>query len=265
MRFFYVFIAAFFLNDSALAGNLTKFSIQDRTVVLYTPQSAEGRASALLVALHGGFGTDEQFQKIRLNRQADRYGFRIAYLNGTRLSKFKKDRRAWNAGECCGKPAQQNSNDEGHIRRVILHLMSQGLADRKNIHLVGHSNGSMMAYRFACNNHRLISSVVGISGTLAMGQCANASGIKVLHIHGQQDKNAPFAGGHGSKGAADYNHRPVELHKSMLERAGARVTLEVLSGSEHSINSLQRGLRKKTRKFLAATIADFVTASGPRP
>ena len=134
----------------------------------------------------------------------------MAYPEGTggRLESMK-NRRTWNAGRCCGQAVKQNVDDVLFIKQLIDDVQARYAIDTRRVYVAGMSNGAMMAYRLACEIPDKIAAIIAVSGTLAMDNCDAAKDVPVLHIHGDQDNNVPFAGGQGSGSIAGVNHRSV--------------------------------------------------------
>ena len=231
--------------------------IDGRPYSLVSPDTSEGQVLPLLIALHGGLSSQELFQEsFPMERQVNRGNFRVVYLNGTVLPRMTASGRSvWNAGDCCGP--QLGVDDVGYIAAVIDTLVERNLADRNQVYLMGHSNGAMMAYRFACERPDMVRGVVSISGTLATQTCGNASGVSVLHIHGAQDENVPIEGGRG-KGVSGIDHQSLNATQKALEQAGASVDVQILNRAAHDLRGLNRAYLRTYRTTLPAAVAQFM-------
>ncbi|MEZ5235757.1 MAG: alpha/beta fold hydrolase [Acidimicrobiales bacterium] len=151
----------------------------------------------LLLALHGGGGTGTQFeQQSRFDELAEANGFLVAYPDGTGIGRFERG-RVWNAGRCCG-PAADGSDDPDDVAflaAVIDDIASGHAVDRDRVVITGHSNGSMMALRFACERADLVAGVASQAGPLVTdGACQPSRPVPVLALHGTADANVPYAG-----------------------------------------------------------------------
>ncbi|HEY8907859.1 MAG TPA: hypothetical protein VIM63_17675, partial [Rhodoferax sp.] len=108
----------------ASAGQLSTDTYAGRSAVIYTPTNLPAfGARALVVVLHGGLGSAQRIASQRsesalnMNAAAEQGGFVVAYLNGTPVTRFLgADKLGWNAGSCCGVPAEKKVNDVGYIQ-----------------------------------------------------------------------------------------------------------------------------------------------------
>jgi polyhydroxybutyrate depolymerase len=152
------------------------------------------------VVLHGGFGSAGQAeQAYGWDTLANRHGFLVAYPDGVG--------RSWNAGWCCGPAHQQNVDDVGFVAAVIAELSAGGDVDPRRVYVTGVSNGAMLAYRMACDAPGLLAAIGPVAATMVC-ECAQPQPISLLHIHGLEDRNAPYWGGVGPK-AFDQRPRPA--------------------------------------------------------
>ena len=121
------------------ATTLTE-TIAGRNAILYQPTNLSPVGSrALVVVLHGGMGNAERISSLRsegslnLNAVADAGGFMVAYLNGTRVSSvLGPNMLGWNAGACCGLPADLRVDDVAYLTQAI-----GAIAERYGINLKG--------------------------------------------------------------------------------------------------------------------------------
>lgn len=230
-----------------------------RDYVLYKPASLAARPPLLLV-LHGGGGNANWMTRhLDMNAMADRYGFMVAYLNGTGTgSLLLNNLRTWNAGSCCGPAVKTQSDDKGYIIGFIQLMAQQQNIDSARVYLTGHSNGAMMSYRMACEMRDKIAGIVAISGTVGVDRCS-APALPVLHIHGTQDPNVPMQGGKGKlRQTKDVVFRSLAENAAMLQAAGARYTLLLVPEAEHKLTSIDETLEKTTGRTLPETIARFL-------
>ncbi|MEJ0062574.1 MAG: PHB depolymerase family esterase [Alphaproteobacteria bacterium] len=230
-----------------------------REYALYTPASVKG-AAPLLVVLHGGGGNANwMHRQLDWDSVADHYGFRIAFLNGTDGKRFFTHKmRSWNAGNCCGPAAQSNANDNGYISGFIGMMSRQGLADARRVYLMGHSNGAMMIYRFACTYSDQIAAAVVVSGSVQIEDICKAPRLPMLHVHGLDDVNVPVAGGKGiGKFTGDLMMRSVQQSDDFMKAAGASVQTILLPNTPHALAIISENMEKQTGKTLAETAAQF--------
>ncbi|MGB1697086.1 MAG: alpha/beta hydrolase family esterase [Thermoplasmatota archaeon] len=150
----------------------------------------------LLIALHGGLGTPRSMMdKSQFDTWADQEGFIVVYPEGMD--------RTWNAGHCCGKARDQNRDDVAFLEAVIDKVRSEHEISR--IGVTGHSNGAMMAYRFAAERSE-VDFVAVVAGAIGGQKNAFADPyeipapgrpVEVVIIHARDDPNVPYNGGSG--------------------------------------------------------------------
>lgn len=234
---------------------------EGRPYRLYTPAALEGVADApLVVVLHGAYGTGDWIeQNLRLNAEADRLGFRVAYLNGIR---GVTGVQTWNAGNgCCGAAFRRDIDDVAYITGFIRHIA--GSLPSSRIAIVGQSNGGAMAYRLACEAPDVAGSFVSISGPLMVDECQPSTGNRFLHIHGENDANIPIGGGIG-QGDRTITWNSVEHSQAALEQAGVAFTLITVPQAAHSLDSFQAAATSQNLPSLAERIGGFVAETFPQ-
>lgn len=245
------------LAGTAAAGDWRHTEIGGRKIMVYTPERLEGRAAPMLLALHSDFGTPEGFaETFPIYMHADRLGFRVAYAEGARIARVA-EHRDWNAGDCCGAAAQQGVDDVAFLRAVADGAVAEGLTHPESFFLFGHSNGAMMAYRFACAHPERLAGVVAVSGTLTTQGCGSAEGVTLLTIHGLLDIRVPYEGGQGET-VENFGFLPVRDAVNALHHAGASVTLERVHHGAHAWGAMKRAYETQEGFPLIERIADFV-------
>ena len=246
-------------------GKSHQETLGDRTYIVYTPPAASLPRTGnipLLIVLHGGFGRAAQIQHyIGLDPLADKYGFIIAYLDGTPVARrLSAKREGWNAGGCCGQPETNNVDDVGFIRSSIAAIHEKYGIDPAQVYGTGHSNGGMMTQRILCET-TLYKEGVSISGTLQMERktCPAAKGKHIVDIHGAQDENLPVAGGHGPKAINKKTDYKSQAHtKAVFEASGATYQLILLDGATHKPETINAALIKTKGKTLPQEIIDVL-------
>ena len=236
-----------------------------RTLYVHLPSSLPPKGSrSLVVVLHGGLGNAEHIVAQRsepglnLDAAADKYGFVVAYLNGTPVTRMLSgDMKGWNAGECCGMASAGNVDDVGYIRGAIRVLAGSYGVDPGRVYGVGHSNGAMMVLRLMCETE-LFAAAMPISGALEIEarSCPAARGKSILAIRGAGDSNVPMAGGTG-KGLSRTNFRSQEYTRQVFVDSGARYSLLVLPGAEHRLETIEGALERTEGLGLAEKAAAF--------
>lgn len=189
---------------------------EERSYRLFVPPHNAAQPLPLMVVLHGGLGNaDETERTTGMNRVARANGFMVAYPNGTG-ARLLKNRRTWNAGNCCGPASDRGIDDVAFIRAMLADIARKTALDRRRVYVTGMSNGAMLAYRLACEMPSQIAAIVPVAGTMAVNRCPGIENIPVLHIHGEKDRNVPFQGGMGEDAIAGVAHRSVPETLQMI-------------------------------------------------
>lgn len=247
---------------AAPAGPGLTLSVDGRPFNLYTPPALEGRSGPLVLVLHGGLSSADEFMsRFSLIAEAERSGFRVAYLDGTLHGRERRDRRTWNAGSCCGSAHEQGIDDVGYLSDIIAGLTAQGLTDPRQVFLLGSSNGAMMSYRFACERGNLIRGVIALSGPLVIDRCGNAAGVRILHIHGTADRLVPIEGGGGGDWLSGSDFRSVEETVAELRAGGATVEVMLIDGANHGVQRIDAAMQSQLGVGLATVVAQFIRNS----
>jgi poly(3-hydroxybutyrate) depolymerase len=245
----------------------THETFQGRALIVHAPGALPDPAKrALIIVLHGGLGNADLVESkfaegpMNLNASADQNGFVVAYLNGTRASPFvASERLAWNAGGgCCGAPFRDNVDDVGYIADAVHMLASRYGVPGNRVFAIGHSNGAMMAQRLICESHA-VAAIVAIAGPLNIQpqDCPGARGKRILAIHGLDDENVPFAGGHGTKGLAQVNYASEVQSQQIMERSGATYELDGLAGADHPLDHIDAAVRRAEGQSIAEKALRF--------
>lgn len=159
-----------------------------RTFHLYRPAELASPA-ALVVMLHGGFGSGSQAeQSYGWDAEADAGHFLVVYPDGLN--------RAWNTGGgCCGMSAANNVDDIGFITSTVTAIERQTPIDKRRVYATGISNGGIMSYTLACRT--TVFAAIGPDSATQLGPCASPAPLSVIHIHGTADTRIPYEGGRG--------------------------------------------------------------------
>ncbi len=208
----------------------------DRRYIVYVPSSWRGGAMPVIINMHGGGG---RAQTARLQSLMDRYaeshGFLAVYPDGIGGTIYSHRLLHFYPGLEYTDFFGKDSIDDVRFARDLLDDMASifGIA---SVYATGLSNGSMMAYRLACDMSDTLSGVACIAATMLRSNEPQGR-IPVLHIHGTNDLNAPYAGGHGlfatvpidHVGAEENilkwaNHDGCSLTPSVVERNNATIS-----------------------------------------
>jgi polyhydroxybutyrate depolymerase len=165
---------------------------------------------ALVIAMHGGGGSAQQFESSSLlTEKADFAGFIVVYPEGVASIGLLKA-RTWNAGGCCAFAQENNINDVKFISVLIDKLVSTYKINPKKVYATGHSNGGMMAYRLACELSGKIAAIAPNASSMVIKTPCNPSRqVPVLHMHSALDTNVPYKGGYGS-GVSNAYFPPID-------------------------------------------------------
>jgi polyhydroxybutyrate depolymerase len=157
---------------------------------------------ALVVVLHGGFGTGQGAQ--------DAYGW-DAVAQSSRVVIAYPDGigRSWNGGRCCGAAQSRNIDDVAFLTEVIRDLERRDGVDPRRIYVTGMSNGAIMAYRLACEGPIPLAAIGPVAGDLEVPCTSPVVPVSVMAIHGTADQNVPLGGGVGVKSFVKTEHTSV--------------------------------------------------------
>jgi polyhydroxybutyrate depolymerase len=226
-----------------------------REYYLHAPTTTAPGA-ALFVVLHGGAGNAHSIETgTGFSALADAEGFYVAYPEGTEIPSAP-GHRVWNAGTCCGVAVTKQIKDVTFISAVIQKCLAENPINPARVYIGGMSNGAMMAYRYAVEAASNVAACVVVAGTLCIDNADAAKQVPVLHIHGDEDSNVPFAGGLGDgMSGVDYRSVPDTIallrlargkmltkieHEPLYKRttwsggSGAQVQLALIYGGEHA-------------------------------
>jgi polyhydroxybutyrate depolymerase len=150
-----------------------------------------------MIALHGGGGHGAQFKEANgLDAVSDRHGFLAVYPDGS--GRMGNRLLTWNAGDhCCGYAHDTKVDDVGFLALVIADVARRFRVDPGRVYMTGHSNGAIMAYRFAAARADLVTAIVPVGGAMDLAAFAPVRDVAVLHIHSVDDPRALYAGGLG--------------------------------------------------------------------
>ncbi|MES2047075.1 MAG: prolyl oligopeptidase family serine peptidase [Pseudomonadota bacterium] len=254
------------LATQAHASQLVTENYAGRNAIIYVPSTLPASGSrALVVVLHGGLGNAQRISSeqsesaLNMNAVADTAGFVVAYLNGTPVARFLgADKLGWNAGKCCGLPAEKNIDDLAYIQTTVHAIADKYGIDERRIYGVGHSNGAMMTQKIMCETS-LYAAAVPISGTLENNAsiCSPARGKRLMAIHGAEDRNVPIIGGKGSKGISRTLYASEAATAEVWQRSGASYDLQIIKGADHSTDAINARIVETESKTLAQKIAQY--------
>ncbi len=160
---------------------------------LYVP---EGDApKPLLIALHG-YGGDKS-SMMRLARRINEQDFVIAALQGVHqhmiIPKTREEKLGFGFGWVTNfKPEESVELHHRNIRHIISTLTNKGIADGRNVFLMGFSQAVGANFRFAFTHANLLRGVIaicgGIPGDWAVEGKYEGEGLDVLYLGANQDE-----------------------------------------------------------------------------
>jgi len=157
-----------------------------RSYTIHLPKGLASEAPLVLV-LHGFLaGRSYVCWDTAMSKYADENGFIVVYPKGHGLS--------WNAGDCCGKAAKEQTDDVAFVRALVNEMEMRYKIDRRKVFACGFSNGAMMCYRLAQELPDIFAAVAIVEGSLRSLNKPAKGPISVLIIHGDKDSVFPYDG-----------------------------------------------------------------------
>jgi polyhydroxybutyrate depolymerase len=198
IRLVHMFSIALVAAAAAQVGAQTvKFVDAGRgPVPVYLPSTYdENEPMPLIVMLHGyGASGATQESYLRFRDEQEAQGFMLATPDGTTDN---TGRRFWNATDACCNFFGSDVDDSAYLLALIDAIKAECAVDARLVCLMGHSNGGFMSYRMACDHADVIASIASLAGATHddPGDCAPATTVHVLQIHGTNDGTIFYNGG----------------------------------------------------------------------
>ena len=185
------------LVPSAAALMTARALVAARPYESKVPDSYDRQKNWPLVILLHGYGASGLAQDLYfgLSHEMNRLGFVLAYPDGT-LDSMNK--RFWNATDVCCDFEHKGIDDVAYVDAVIDDMSDQYRIDRRQVFIVGHSNGGFMAHRYACDRAERVAAFVSLAGDNykdAATLCKPKNPVSMLQVHGDMDTEVPFLGG----------------------------------------------------------------------
>lgn len=165
-----------------------------RALIILPGQAAPPKGQAapklpVIIFLHGAGGSATQaMRQTGLAGRAAAAGFMAVFPEGLGPA----DGQTWNAWTCCGFARDSRVDDVGFLSVLVGRLRAEFNADPARIHLVGFSNGAMLASRFALERPGVAASLSSIAGSIPCDAPTPQDPLPVLIIHGDQDQVARY-------------------------------------------------------------------------
>jgi polyhydroxybutyrate depolymerase len=155
----------------------------------YIMDGAGKKPKPLIVALHGGGGSAQEFKRTSgLSRVAVPAGTVVVYPETVG--------RTWNDGRIKKlRRKDETADDVGFLKALVNDLVAKGIADPQHVVLTGISNGGMMSFTMACSSGMPIYGIVPVSANMNEGLDCSRTQARLLNIVGTADKIVPMAGG----------------------------------------------------------------------
>ena len=166
----------------------------DRPSPFVLPANYEpGRAWPLVIQLHG-FGVNAFLQDLmlRTGELVDELGFILLTPEGT---PDPDNEQFWNASDVCCNFYDADVDDVAYLNVLIDEAQTRWHVDPERIHVLGHSNGGFMTYRFACDAGERLAGVMSLAGDMALDPASCDHPVNVLHVHGTADDVIYYEGG----------------------------------------------------------------------
>ena len=177
-----------------------------KSLVYIPPGYDPAVARPLVVVLHGAFSNAaEMEEKAGFFGLADREGGVVLYPEGIGILGYLQH---WNAGHCCGKAEKDGIDDIGFLDAAIDNAIRRFSVDAKKVYLVGHSNGGMLAHRYAVEKGERLAGVAAVSAAInsrtderkTFAVLPNPKNqLPVCIVHGLDDDSIPYTGGKAAK------------------------------------------------------------------
>jgi polyhydroxybutyrate depolymerase len=180
-----------------------------RRYIVRPPAGYDGNQPLpVVINFHGGGGTaSAAVRQSRMDETADRHGFILVLPEGTGV--LPRRFLTWNAGHCCAYAVENNIDDVGFVRKMLDDLQVRYRIDPRRVYATGISNGGMLCYRLACEMPDRIAAIAPVSANLGVDGPVPTRPVPIIHFHGLEDANVPFAGGVGANARVKVAHRSV--------------------------------------------------------
>ncbi|MGL5909934.1 MAG: alpha/beta hydrolase family esterase, partial [Phycicoccus sp.] len=162
-------------GDVLVPGRFDSGMHAGRTWLTYVPPTLQRRAPVVLV-LHGGGGsalssaTDYplgRWQQVAAGRAG---GMVVVYADGLA---GPDGRTTWN--DCRPDAAERPLDDVAFLVALADRVVARYDADRDQVHVVGVSNGGMMALRLAAERPDVVAGAGVVAASLPVGDCGGPS------------------------------------------------------------------------------------------
>ena len=171
--------------SQSISQSITSISVNgvERMFRLSVPSSDVGTKLALIIAFHGGGGSDEDFQQ---QSQFDQLGEQQKFIMAYAIAESD---RSSAEGEWYLNTAATSRDDNDFTEAIVDELSNMYCIDEDRLYAIGYSLGSMFTYEIACQLNHRFAAVASFAGTMPVNPetCGLTGNIAVMHIHGKLD------------------------------------------------------------------------------
>ncbi|AKF09709.1 Putative LIPOPROTEIN LPQP [Sandaracinus amylolyticus] len=182
-------------DAGAPTGPPSEIGPAERPARLVVPDAHDGTTPLPLVVLLHGYSASAPLQDTywRATQAARSMGFYLLLPNGTTDS---RGNRFWNATTACCDFDMTGVDDVAYLTSLLDEAESVVPVDTSRVYFIGHSNGSYMSFRMACELSDRVAAIGGLAGAdfLNDTDCEPAHPVSVLHVHGDADETVSFTG-----------------------------------------------------------------------
>lgn len=170
------------------AKTFTTRQSDTRSYILDLP--ATQAPTGLIVALHG-YKSHAKILRYysQLSIEATKQGYAVVYPYGKR--------RSWNGTICCGYAYEHHVDDIGYITELTHMLVDTYDIDPKQIHLIGFSNGGVLAQALLQESPTSFSHagvfMSGVADQLPQSLDISQASTSLFLVHGDQDGYIPVS------------------------------------------------------------------------
>jgi polyhydroxybutyrate depolymerase len=188
--------AAIFLAGPARAHEQLVVDAGRGPITVYFPDAYEPESPLPVVLLLHGYSSSGAAVESWLDLLAlvDSRQFIYAHPDGTQdFFGF----RFWNATDACCNIFGLPVDDSQYLSDLLDEIELVLAVDPRRVHFMGHSNGGFMSHRMACDHAGRVASIASLAGAAwnDPANCAPASPVHALQIHGTQDNTIQYNGG----------------------------------------------------------------------
>ena len=156
---------------------------RERIFRLSVPSSEAGTKLPIVIAFHGGGGSEEDFQQ---QNEFDQLGEEEKFIMAYAIA--ESDRTA-SEGEWHLNTAATSKDDNHFSEAIVDELSNSYCIDEERLYAIGYSLGSMFNYEIVCQLNHRFAAVASFAGTMPVNPetCDLTGSIAVMHIHGKLD------------------------------------------------------------------------------